>query len=218
MARKLKIGLALGGGGARGLAHLGVLRALSNVGIEPAVMAGTSMGAIIAVGFVQERKYPDMEQKFKEFVLEFGQKFRGMNYIETKNKEEVGIFGSIMQGISSKMKMAAFVKKLSLEDSSLLDEIVKKYIYPCNIEDLEIPVYLSALDMVSGRGVFFNRGSTRAAVKASMSIAGYFPGVNHENMELYDAQGVFPVPIQAFKFANIDAIIACSVDRRLEQE
>jgi NTE family protein len=113
------------------------------------------------------------------------------------------------------MQMAAFAQKLTLSDGKLLEEIAEHFIYPCNLEELSIPVYIAALDMVSGKGVFIHKGNARKAAQAALSIAGYFPGIPLDGMELYDAQGVFPVPIQAMQFADVDVIIASCVDKNL---
>jgi NTE family protein len=216
MAGKKRIGLALGGGGARGLAHLGLLRVLIKAGIKPSVIAGTSMGTIIAAGYSQEKDFSRLETRFKEFVLHFGDRFAGMDFLEKKSREELGIFGDILHAVSKKAKMAAFVKKLSLNNGEMLEEIAQHFFRPCNLEDLPVPIYAAALDMVSGKAVFLNRGNAQMAVKAAISIAGYFPGIKLEDMELYDAQGVFPVPIQVFQGENVDIIIACSADRKIE--
>jgi NTE family protein len=192
---------------------MGILRAFSNAGIRPSVIAGTSMGAIIAAGYVQQMDFQKMEMKFREFVLKYAEKFAGMDVMEAKGREARGIFGDVIHALSHQLQMAAFAQKRTLKEGDLLREIAEHFVHPCDLEKLSMPVYLCTLDMVGGQGVFLHKGSAQPAVQAALSIAGYFPGVALGERELYDAQGVYPVPVQAFRHAEVDAIVACSVDR-----
>lgn len=210
-SRHLRMGLALGGGGARGLSHLGVLRLLLDEGIRPSVISGTSMGAVVAVGFAQERDYRHVEKKFREFVLHFASRFDAMHYIEAEKKKQRGLISETIHALAVKSKMLAFANRTYLEDERLVQEIVEHFIHPCNLQELSLPVLISALDVRTGSGVFLRTGNARKAVQASMSIAGYFPGVALNGMDLYDAQNIFPVPIQAFpEVPGVDFIVASS--------
>lgn len=207
----LRLGLALGGGGARGFAHLGVLRALERAGIEVDVFAGTSMGAIIAVAHIQNQTFQKSHRSLKNFVIKYAKEFRGMNYVEVHKKSAQSFLGNISYSFSHAKQVLAFLRKTHLEDSTLLDQIVADFIYPCNLEDLSKKLYVSSIDFKTGQVVFAKKGNAQMAVKASMSIPGYFPPVEHENKMLYDAQAAYPVPIQIFEKDPVDFLISADV-------
>ena len=218
MYKGLRIGLALGGGGARGFAHLGILRVFKKAGIDIDVYAGTSMGAIIMVAHMQNRNFKRSDVSLKNFVLRFANEFKGMNYAESKTSAKTPFSTKLYNNFKRGSQFLNLISRKSVEDDHLLDEITESFIYPCNLEDLPHKVYVSTLDVVTGQQVLLYRGNARRAIKASMSIAGYFPGVAQNDRLLIDSQAVFPVPIQAFLKDEVDVIIAANVSTYHKQD
>ena len=218
MNKPKRIGLALGGGGARGFAHLGVLRALEKAGIPIAVYSGTSMGAILGAAFLQTKEFKKSHRKVKNFVINYAQKFSGLNYVETDKKPNTNLFETLGRQFSRGKTLYNFLRHSHLEDESLLENIARDFIYPCNIEDLTHKMYICSIDFKTGQAVFFNEGDCRKAVMASMSIPGYFPPQKFNDRLLYDAQAVYPVPIQVFEHEPVDLIISVDVGLPIEDD
>lgn len=216
-SKKLRIGLALGGGGARGMAHLGVLKILQKSEIEIEVFSGTSMGAMIAASYLQEQKINRSVGALKEFVLHFSNQFHKMDAMDSAGIHHGSTLGSIITGVQRGIQLSTMARKLSLENDSLLKEMTEHFLPPCNIEDLEKALYICTLDIKSGQGIFLNRGDVRKAVQSAMTIPGYFPPVHSNGRDLYDAQSVFPVPIHAFLHQPVDFILAVNVGQSIQQ-
>lgn len=205
------IGLALGGGGARGFAHLGILSALKDAGIEPDVYAGTSMGAVIAVAYLQDRTINHSEISLKHFVNQYARRFAAISFTETGGYEKKGFIQSVVNTLHNGLKFMSLAMKIYTNKGTILQEIAKDFIYPCNLEDLPKKVFICAVDIVSGQGVLMCEGSARESIRAGLSIAGCFPGVDYKDRILIDASAIFPVPIHAFTFEPVDFILACDV-------
>lgn len=178
-----KIGLALGGGGARGVAHLGVWLRLKELGIPIHCVAGTSIGsiagAIIAAGRVEETlawcDEPDWK-KIPPLMLE--------TKLSTK-------------AISS----GARIEKL-------LGELIGK----ADFAGLEMPFAAVATDLNTSEAVVMRSGDLVSAVRASMSIPGVFRPVEREGRVLVDGQLVAPVPVAACRQMGADVVIAVDIN------
>lgn len=218
MSHKKRIGLALGGGGARGFAHLGVLRAFQKAGIPMDIFAGTSMGAIMGAAFLQSAEFKTSHRKVKNFVINYAKRFRGLNYVETDKELTENIFSILGKQINRGKVFLDFMRHSHLEDESLLDEIVNDFIHPCNIQELHSPLYICSIDFKSGQALFFNQGNCRQAIKCSMSIPGYFPPQRMDGRLMYDAQAVYPVPIQIFESLDVDLLISVDVGLPIDTE
>lgn len=211
MKKEKKIGLALGGGGARGFAHLGVLRALENANIEVDILSGTSMGAIVAISHLQKRTINHSEVALKRFVNQYARRFESISFTETAGYKQKSFFQGIGNTLHNGIKFMNLAMKIYSNDGKILQQIAKDFIYPCNLEDLPKKIYLCAVDIISGQGVLMCQGSARKSIRACMSIAGCFPAVPLGKRMLVDASAIFPVPIHAFMFEPVDLIIASDV-------
>jgi NTE family protein len=205
------IGIALGGGGARGMAHLGVLRALENAGFIPDAMSGTSMGAVVAVCYLHNPDFISMDKQLRQFVLLLAGQFQGLDFMETEHQSDQSLLRSALHSMANKVRLASVFTRTSVNDGHILREIVEEFMPRGNLEGLCRPVYVCALDSVSGQGILINRGDIREAVRAALSVSGYFPGQVRGGRLLHDAQAIFPVPVQAFQFEPVDLIIAVDV-------
>lgn len=203
--------MALGGGGARGFAHLGVLRALEKAEIEVDVYSGTSMGAVIAISHLQKRTINHSEVALKRFVNQYARRFESISFTETAGYKRKSFFQGIGNTLHNGLKFMSLAMKIYSNDGKILQQIAKDFIYPCNLEELPKKIFLCAIDIVSGQGVLMRQGSARKSIRACMSIAGCFPGVPLRKRILVDASAIFPVPIHAFTFEPVDLIIACDV-------
>ncbi len=218
MVNGKRIGLALGGGGARGFAHWSVLRSLEKNGIEVDVYSGTSMGAVIAAGHLQKENYPHSYQSLKKFVLKYASRFKQMNTVEVSNCEINSGFRRILCEINQQLNFLSFLSKDFTGDANLINDIMHDFLNPCDISELRKKVYICCLDVKTGRPFFTDHGDVRTFVGASMSVPGYFPGTPVDERILFDAQSMYPVPLQIFEHEPVDFIISVDVGLKVEQD
>ena len=177
-----KIGLALGGGGARGLAHFGVLKVLKREGINIDFVSGVSMGAIIGSLFALGL---DLESIEKE-VLKFNYKVKILGIID------IDFFSkkSFLKG----KKPYKFIEKF-IDDNA-------------NFEDTKIPFTIVATDLNTGEEAVLNKGNILEAVKASSCVPGLFPSVKIGDDFYVDGGVVNPTPVDVVQDMGADIVIA----------
>jgi len=167
------VGIALGGGGVRGLGHIPVLETIDACGITPTAMAGTSMGAIIGVLYAGGRS----GKEIRSFVEE---------HIVTRDDGIKNLYAKR----ASLLKWLKAVR-LSWTGAGLLqaDSFLRYLIEQMDVtrfEDLKIPLRVVATDFYSGESIVFDSGLLFPALKASMSIPGVFVPVEHDGRILVD--------------------------------
>ena len=162
-----RIGLALGSGASRGWSHIGVIKALLAEGVEPHVVCGTSVGAMIGGSFVAGNM-----EKLEEWVL-------------GSSRSDVLRFFEI------KLTQSGFV------DTDRLTWFLNSYVASENqrIEDMPIKYAAVSTDLDTGREVWFTHGGVADAVRASMAMPGLFPAVQNDERWLVDGGLVNPVPV-----------------------
>lgn len=180
---KSRIGLALGGGGARGIAHLGAWQRLRELGIEFHCIAGTSIGAIagaiIAAGRVDEALKWCAESDWKKLPKLF---------IETH-----------------------FTSK-ALTKGTRVEKLLAGLIGAKTFAELSTPLAAVATDFNTGEKVVMREGDLLSAVRASMSIPGVFRPVEREGRILIDGQFVDPIPVAACRAMGADKVIAVDIN------
>ena len=154
MKSDYKIGMVLSGGGARGISHLGVVKALAEMGIAPEIISGTSSGAILGA-FLCGGYSPD---RIMEFIKE--------------------------QKIMSSLRFAMSKVGLFRMDNAI--KMYGKYLGHDTFEQLNIPLIVSATDLVTGKSVYFSKGDLFTPVMASSAIPLLFKPVILEGMTLVD--------------------------------
>lgn len=180
-----RIGLALGSGSARGLAHLGVIRALAEAGIEPHCIAGTSMGAL--VGAIHAAgKLDALAATFRTFDW----------------KKTVSFFDVVLP-------------KSGLIDGAKVDELVRHHIHADAVEDLPMPFAAVATDLASGEEVVLRDGDVIEAVRASISVPGIFTPVRRDGRLLVDGGLTDPVPVSAARALGADYVIAVDLNHEI---
>lgn len=183
MAREmgnLLVGLVLGAGGARGLAHIGVLRVLEREGIAIDVVAGCSMGALVAGVWATGRTPDELEQIA----------------MQVKNKR---VFLKLLNPM---FPGAGLIRGLGI--TNFLNSLVNGLTF----DDTMIPVKIVASDLDTIEEVVFERGKLSDAIRASISIPGIFRPVMHKGRTLMDGGMASPVPIDVLVRAGVSRIIA----------
>jgi NTE family protein len=175
----MKIGLALSGGAARGIAHIGVLKYLEERKIKPCCIAGTSAGSII-----------------------------GSLYCSGMSVEEIT---KTISAMSWKDLVKISLPRKGLIKSARLLDIMEKQIGDLTFEDLEIPLVINAVDLLSGREVVLDKGKVAIAVEASCAIPGIITPVKWNDHLLVDGGLLDNVPVALMADRGIDFIIAVDV-------
>jgi len=186
-----KVGLALGGGGARGLAHIGVLKALEEESIPIDMIAGTSAGAIVGACYAKERNASILE----EIVL--GIDWRKMARLVDPNLLLLG------KGFVHGDKVKEFCKSI---------------IGDTKFEDLEIPLAVVAADAQTTEEIVIDKGSVLEAVRASISLPVILTPVKRGTRFLIDGGIVNPVPVNVVRNMGAEVVIAVNVEPSSSQK
>ena len=181
---KLKIGLALGSGSSRGWAHIGVIRALTELGVAPDIISGTSVGALVGASYVANNI-----EKLETWACSL------TKYEEAKFFD----INASLNGFVDIKKFHRFLNDNVADDDALIEDYEKKFASV-------------ATDLDSGREVWLMKGSLVQAVWASISMPGLFPAIKNNNRWLVDGGLVNPVPVSACRALGADIIIAVNLN------
>lgn len=216
-----RIGLVLSGGGARGLAHIGVLRALHEQGIEVHAIAGTSMGAIIGGLYASGHSAEQIEVISREMDWQYAFSDRSprahslyeyrqldavspVEYRLRVGRDGVTLPRGVLQG-----------QHLSL----VLDELFAPVLDVQDFDQLHVPFRAVAADLVTGEPVVIDHGSLSTAIRASMSIPGLLEPVLFEEKLLVDGGISDNIPVDALADQRLDRLIIVDVGSpRAERE
>ncbi|MFL0800935.1 MAG: patatin-like phospholipase family protein [Agarilytica sp.] len=176
-----KFGLALGGGGVKGLAHIALLKKLDEMGAKPQAISGTSMGAIIGALYAHGLSGLDIEQRVRSHLFSR----RGIVKDTYRRRKHLVKW----------LKVFKFDKKRGgfITADGLFEHLFSELI-ACDFSDLEIPFTAVAGDFHSAEEVVLNSGSVLPAVQASMAVPGVFAPINLNNRLLVDGGVVNNVP------------------------
>jgi len=185
MKQTTNIGVAFGGGAARGWAHIGVLRALKEAGIVPTVVAGTSIGAVVGGCYIADRL---------DHLADFA---TGL----TRRK----VFGYFDLNLSGS----------GLINGQKLNDILRLALGEIRIEDLNRPFTAVATEIGTGHEVWLSRGNLVDALRASYAIPGVFRPVRLDGRWLFDGALVNPIPVTVCRALGAQYVIAVNLNADL---
>jgi NTE family protein len=177
-----KIGLALGSGAARGLAHIGVLKSLQSMGIRIDMISGTSMGALVGAIFAKGEEIDLM----KDLANDLGAK--RLSFLTEPTLSRTGLISGLK-----------------------INNMLKSIFGDMDFQELKIPFACSATDIENGREVVIDRGQVREGVRASCTIPVILAPIKIEGRYLVDGALVNPLPADLLKKMGADIIIAVNV-------
>jgi NTE family protein len=180
-----KVVLALGSGAARGWAHIGVINALSEVGIRPDCVAGTSIGALVGAAYASGK------------IRSLEELARGLDW-----RKVVSFFDVVFP-------------RSGLIDGRKIADSIREHVEPGNIEDLSLPFCAVSTDLVTSSEVVIQDGDVVEAVRASISVSGMFTPVKKGAMILVDGGLVNPVPVSVARRMGADYVIAVDLTHDL---
>lgn len=182
-ARPVKVGLALGGGAARGFAHIGVIKMLEANGIVPDIVVGTSAGSLVGALYAAGNNGSALQKMAIDM-------------------DEAAI---------SDWSVPFFSQSTGVLKGEAVQNYVNRAVHGQPIEKLKIPFGAVATDLRSGQAILFRRGNTGAAVRASSSVPGVFQPVRIGNIDYVDGGLVSPVPVSYARKMGADFVIAVNI-------
>ncbi len=180
--RKPLIAIALGSGAARGWSHIGVINELKSLGIEPSIVAGSSIGALVGAAYAA-----DQLDRLEHWTKALD--WRGI--LKYLDPSLVG--GGLIQG-------------------DKLSDLTAQYVKDLNFEDLPRQLGVVATELETGREVWFRQGPVMQAVRASIGLPGLFKPLRHEGRWLVDGGLANPVPVSLCRAMGADLVIAVNLN------
>jgi len=214
-AKRPRIALALAGGGARGGAHIGVLKVLEELHVPIDCIAGTSMGALVGGGYASGMPAADIEQfvthvDWKSVVGGVGS--RQFEPAEQKRFNESS--GSVELGL----KDGKIIPPSGLIASSRIEDVLRAYVAKArtvaDFDRLPIPYRAVATDMLTGEMVVLDHGDIAMAMRSSMAIPGAFAPVVTDQYVLSDGYVVRNLPIDVARNLCGDVVIAVNLAKQ----
>lgn len=201
-----KVAVVLGGGGAKGVAHIGVLRVLKEAGIPIDIVTGTSMGAIVgglyAIGYTPDEIQEMVERQDWDMLLSDRVKRNSQFFPEKENSERYVL--SLPFGVAKKDRIIeGMVKGQNIQN--LFSNLTIGYHDSVDFNHFNIPFACVAVDMVTGKDHVFRNGSLPLAMRASMAIPFVFAPVRLDSMVLIDGglNNNYPVDVALDMGADI---------------
>ena len=181
-----KLGLALGGGAARGFAHIGVIQVLEENGIKPDLVVGTSAGSLVAAFYASGKTGAQLQW-----------------LADTMDESQLTDW------------TIPFMSRGILRGEAL-GRYVNSQLNGAKIEDLKMPLGIVATDLQTGDGILFRRGDIATAVRASSAVPSVFEPVRIGNKDYVDGGLVSPVPVRSARQMGADIVIAVDISSRPE--
>ncbi len=178
------IGLALGSGASRGWSHIGVVKALVAAGVEPDVVCGTSVGAMVGAAYLTGKT-----QELEDWVLETTR-------------------ADVLRFFDVRLTQSGFV------DTKRFGSFLRTYVAGGDMRIEELPRKYAAVstDLGTGREAWLTEGDLAEAIRASMAMPGLFPAVRLDNRWLVDGGLVNPVPVSVCHALGADVVIAVNLN------
>jgi len=181
LRRSVHLGLALGGGAARGFAHVGVIQVLEEAGLKPSHVAGTSAGSLVAALYASGKSVSELRKA-----------------AETMEEAEITDW------------MMPLLNRGALRGEALA-KYVNTQVGGRNLEQMKIPLGIVATDLRSGEAITFRRGNTGSAVRASSAVPAVFQPVRIGDREYVDGGLVAPVPVRQTREMGANFVIAVDI-------
>jgi NTE family protein len=217
---RIKVGLVLSGGGARGGAHVGVLRVLEELNIEVDCIAGTSMGAIIGGFYAAGYSADEIERLLVETDWNRALTDNPDRRDRTMRKKELESEFLIPYRLG--YNDGRFQAPLGAIEGQHLDQIFQRILRPVvkirDFDALPIPFRAVATDLVTGEEVVLSQGSLADALRASMSVPGVFDPVRIEGRILVDGGMANNLPVSVARAMGADVIIAVDISTPMLEE
>jgi len=217
--KKKRIGLALGGGGARGLAHIGVLRVFEKEEIPIDLVAGTSIGALVGGAYASGSNSEELQKKAEAYLNSNEFRSSAIRAFEAAHaKGEIGLAQKIETYLRNHFYLIQAMFKPGILSNEDFQVTIDYFIPDIQIEETRIPFRAVATDLVSGEEITFSKGSLRQAVMASCAVPGAVAPLKEGERLLSDGGIICRVPSSVARREGAEIVIAVVVDRGIGSE
>jgi NTE family protein len=212
-AHRPRIGLVLAGGGAKGGAHVGVLKVLEELHVPIDCIAGTSMGALVGAGYAAGMPAAELETFLTGVDWEGVVGGIGRRPLEPIQQKRLEMTAS--SGVDLGVKNGRVVTPGGLTNTSGIDDLLRTYVARAravaDFDQLPIPYRAVATDMVTGRMVVLDHGDLALAMRASMAIPGAFAPVVWDKYVLADGGQVRNIPVDVARETCAEVVIVVNL-------
>lgn len=194
-----KVALALGAGGARGLAHIGVIESLEDVGLKIDYIAGSSIGAVIGALYCHRANISEVKTNLIELLEDDTLHKKWEAFVPRKAEENNSRAGKIIEDLrayinNQYLKFAVITKKSLAKQEDLMDPL-KMLFGDLKVSDLKIPFSATTVDLKSGQEIYLSEGRLTDILYASSAIPGIFPPLEKDGLILADGSITDLVPV-----------------------
>jgi NTE family protein len=210
------IGLALGGGAARGLAHIGVLYELESAGIQVDLISGSSAGALIGALYSIQPDAKFVEEKARSFLNSREFRLTKIDFLRRREESPPGFFYNIKSFVMKGILITSSVTRKGFVDPDSFKTAVQHLVGNYTFNDLKLKFSAVAADIQTGEEVIIQEGKLVDALIASCSIPGIFPPYEIDGRILVDGSWVSPVPVSSARKLGAEFVIGVDISRDLD--
>ena len=208
-AKGVSVGLALGGGGVRGLAHAGVLSVFARERVPVTAIAGSSMGAIVGAAYALN---PDFSKEHMlQRVLDLG--LSAPVGLKEAQHDNESWFRRLRQFIEAEKVIIDAALGWGMFPEKLVAEFLDGLTLGKQLDEGRVRLAVVSIDLLSGDKVVFRSGPATFAVQASSALPGFLPPVRHGSRLLADGAFVDLVPVDVVRQMDVDLVVAVDVDQ-----
>jgi NTE family protein len=220
MRKRPRIGLALGAGGARGIAHVGVLKVLQREGVPIDLIVGTSIGALVGAAYAANPDAFVLARRVCEVLDPQGKKETRLKLLERSYWDEdfkPDFFHRLVRIVQKEMFLSLALFRSAVLSEEDLRISVEAFVPDIAIEDTRIPYFSTATDLLMGQPVVLKQGPLIRAVMASCAVPGFMPSIAWDGMLLVDGGLINMVPVIPARESGADVIVGVDVGMILKR-
>lgn len=211
--------LALSGGGARGLAHIGVLQEIDRLGLKPDLITGTSIGAIVGAIYCLHGNSDHLRETALSAIQSDVFKRFGLDDLVEEEKEDHDSFSDLGARVRRIFTLSRMMRRPSVIEAGIMEGVMEQLFGDASFADLKLPFAAVATDLISGEDITLAEGALAPAVQASASIPGVFAPVARDGMLLVDGYVTKNVPIpETNETSGNSSIVVVDVMRGLHSD
>lgn len=215
---RAKVGVAFGGGSARGIAHVGVIRWFEEHHIPIDVAAGTSMGGLIGGSFATGMNATDLQTMLRDIDWDQMFGFSSFGFKNIRRKADARAYPSHLEfGLKKGIVMPTALNSGAQVDQ-LIAGITAAYYAEPTFETLPTPFKMVAVDLRTAQPVILEKGSLARSMRATMSLPGVFPPVDMDGRTLVDGGAMNNVPADVVRAMGASTVIAVNVGDLSDQD
>ena len=205
------VGLALGGGGARGAAHIGVIKVLHDSQIKIDKIGGTSAGSIIGAMYAATKDPDWVFNRYREFLNSDVYQQIGTKSLQI-DRDPDSVFDQIAKFVQDRLVIAIALNRDSIIKRRRLEKAIEYLLPVDSFEKLKIPLHVFSTDLQTGESICYKSGDLIEAIVQSSSIPGYVQPTEENGHLFVDGAVMVPIPVIEMK-KETDFVIAINISR-----